>query len=255
MATSRLVLGYMPSAVQPLFMAVTGGTLVVYNLPRLIPRPYGKPRGQQPLRPWYTFFFVAGLVVAALGAWHLPIQVAMACAGLSILSFAYFIPILPGKRKRLRDFGLLKIILLTTIWTVVTAVLPMLVANVSVALWPWEVLLRFVFIFALCILFDIQDIETDAGYNIATLPTRIGERNAYALVYVCLAVFLLLSYMQFQLHPTLHGRMWAAIVTAIATAIVAQIVRQKPSRALFIAITDGMMLLYALLALLPARIL
>jgi hypothetical protein len=49
--------------------------------------------------------------------------------------------------------------------------------------------------------------------------------------------------------------MWAAVITAIATAVVAQIVRQKPSRVLFIAITDGMMLLYALLALLPARVL
>lgn len=254
MATTRLVSGYMPSAFHPLFMAVTGGTLVVYNLPRLIPRPYGKPRGPQPLRPWYTLFFVVGLVLAALGAWQLPIQVAMACAGLAVLSFAYFIPMLPGKRKRLRDFGLLKIVLLTTIWTAVTAVLPMLVANVSIALWPWEVLLRFVFIFALCILFDIQDIETDAGHNIATLPTRIGERRAYALVYFFLAIFLALSYMQFLRHPTLLGRMWAAVFTSIATALVAQIVRKKPSRVLFIAITDGMMLLYAMLALLPARV-
>ena len=236
-------------------MSVTGGTLVVYNLPRLIPRPYGRPRGPQPLRPWYTLFFVAGLVVATLGAWQLPMQVAIACAGLAAISFAYFIPILPGKRKRLRDFGLLKITLLTTIWTVVTAVLPMLVAGVSVTAWPWELLLRFVFIFALCILFDIQDIETDAGHNIATLPTRIGEQRAYILVYICLVVFLVLSYVQFLRHPTLHGRIWAAVITAIATAVVAQIVRKKPSRVLFIAITDGMMLLYALLALLPARVL
>jgi 4-hydroxybenzoate polyprenyltransferase len=253
MATSRLVLGYTPSLFHPLLMAVTGGTLVVYNLPRLIPRPYGKPRGPQPLRFWYWLFFFLGLVMATLGARQLPLTIAATCSALAVLSCAYFLPILPGKRKRLRDFGLLKIVLLTTIWTVVTAVLPMLAAQVSVSDWPWEILLRFVFIFALCILFDIQDIETDSGHNIATLPTRIGERSAYTLVYVCLAIFLVLSYIQFLRHPALHGRMWAAVITAIATAVVVQIVRRKPSRELFIAITDGMMLLYALLALLPAR--
>lgn len=249
LATERLLL----PGVQPIFsalhMVIFGSTLVVYNLPRLLPRPYGEIRKPQPLRPAYWLFFACGIALLLPGIWLLGARVITACAILGLLAFAYFIPSLPLQRKRLRDFGLLKIIVLTGVWTATTALLPMLYLHAPIAHYPFELLLRFVFVFALCILFDIRDMETDSSRNIATLPNRIGIDKAYRLVYVCIVVFVALSGMQYlRFHDT--GRLLAAIATALVTAFVTDYVRKHPGHKSFVAMTDGMMLLYAILVLL-----
>jgi 4-hydroxybenzoate polyprenyltransferase len=175
-------------------------------------------------------------------------RVIATCAILAMLAFTYFIPSLPFRKKRLRDFGLLKIVVLTSVWTATTALLPMLYLNAPIAHYPFELLLRFVFVFALCILFDIRDMETDNSRNIATLPNRIGMNRAFIMVYIALAVFVVLSVFQYlRFHD--GGRLLAAITTALTTAFVSDHVRRNPGHKNFVTMTDGMMLLYAILVL------
>jgi len=172
------------------------------------------------------------------------------CGLLGLFAFSYFLPSLPHpEKKRLRDFGVLKILVLTAVWTAATAVLPMVYLGVSVANYPFEILLRFVLVFALCILFDIRDMETDSRKNIDTLPNRIGAAEAYRLVHTSLLLFILLSVVQYVRYPE-AGRLVAAALTAIVTAIVAGYVRRHPGHKAFVAMTDGMMLLYAILVIL-----
>lgn len=250
-STEQLVTPNVRSLLSAHHAMVFGSTLVVYNLPRLISRPYGKPRLHQPLRKWYWAVFIAGITTTTIAVLYLPIATIGICALMAVPAFLYFLPALPGRRKRLRDFGLLKIIVLTSVWTVATAILPMVSSNTSVLHYPFEIALRFIFIFALCVLFDIKDMQTDKANNINTLPHITGERRAYRLVYASLVVFVGLSLVQLLRHPEFPERPVAAIVTGLVTAVVAVYIHRMRSRVTFVAITDGMMLLYASIAVLP----
>lgn len=250
-STERLVAPNEGMLLSAQHAVVFGSTLVVYNLPRLIPRPYGKPRLHQPLRMWYWAVFVGGVIITAVAALYLPIAIIGICAMMAVPAFLYFLPALPGKRKRLRDFGLVKIVVLTSVWTVATGILPMVSSHATISDYPFEIALRFVFIFALCVLFDIKDMQTDKANNINTLPHRTGEQRAYRLVYASLVVFVGLSLVQLLRHPQYPERPVAAIVAGLATTVVALYIHRMRSRVTFVAITDGMMLLYAFIAVLP----
>ncbi|MBX2905466.1 MAG: UbiA family prenyltransferase [Taibaiella sp.] len=247
LATERLLFPEMLPLTDSLHLMVFGSTLVVYNLPRMLPRVYGSPRPRHPLRPWFFVFFAAGIIIMLPGVLHLGKDILVVGTVLGLLAFSYFLPSLPS-RRRLRDYGIVKIVVLTAVWTVATAVLPMMYVNVAVSNYPFELLLRFVFVFALCVLFDIRDMELDSSRNIRTLPNRIGMKSAYILVHISLVVFVALSVMQHLRHPHL-GRLIAAIITAIVTALVAEYVRRHPGHKAFVAMTDGMMLLYSVLVL------
>jgi len=230
-----------------LHLLVFGSTLVVYNLPRMLPRAYGSPRPRHPLRPWFFVLFACGIAIMIPGVLQLHRNILLTGAVLGIFAFSYFLPSLPG-RRRLRDYGLVKILVLTAVWTVATAILPMMYTGAAVTNYPFELLLRFVFVFALCVLFDIRDMELDSSRNIRTLPNRIGVKSAYILVHVSLLLFVVLSVLQHFRHPH-PGRLLAAIVTAIVTALVAEYVRRHPGHKAFVAMTDGMMLFYAILVI------
>lgn len=174
-------------------------------------------------------------------------NILLLCGILGVFAFSYFLPSLP-RRRRLRDYGILKILVLTAVWTVATAVLPIVYTGVSITHYPFELLLRFVFVFALCVLFDIRDMELDSSRNIRTLPNRIGMKSAYNLVYISLVIFVALSVLQHMRYPHL-GRLIAAVITAIVTALVTEYVRRHPGHKAFVAMTDGMMLFYSVLVL------
>ncbi len=250
MATELLVSGSLPPIVTALHATIFGSTLIVYNLPRLLPRPYGRPRGYQPYRKWYFILFFTGLITATPAFFMLPPAIMELCAVSGIFSFAYFLPALPGNRKRLRDFGLLKIFVLTSVWVLATTIMPLVATGSHMMAHPYEITLRFVFIFALCVLFDIRDMDTDTGNNIATLPHHIGETRAYRLVDISLILFMALALIQYIRHPDLPERLIAAIIATAATWAVARFVRRHPGHWSFVLMTDGMMLLYAVLLIL-----
>lgn len=247
LATERLLFPQLLPLTSSLHLLVFGSTLVVYNLPRMLPRAYGAPRPRHPLRPWFFLFFFAGIGLMIPGILQLPPRILLTGGILGVFAFSYFLPSLP-RRRRLRDYGIAKITVLTAVWTVATAILPMMYSSVPIQKYPVELLIRFVFVFALCVLFDIRDMETDGSRNIQTLPNRIGMVHAYRLVHTSLAVFVALCFLQHQRHPD-AGRLAAAIATAIITAFVAEYVRRHPHHKAFVAMTDGMMLLYAILVI------
>ncbi len=205
------------------------------------------PRPPHLLAKWFFFFSSLGVVIMLAGLPSLTLP-ELSIAGIcGIFAFAYFMPYLPFPvKKRLRDHGILKIIVLTSVWTCATGLLPIISLKMSVANYPLEIALRFVFVFALCILFDLRDMDTDISRNIATIPHKIGIDNAYRLVHLSLLLFVSLSFFQFIRYPV-PGRLAAGLLTAIATFMVTGYVRKHPGHKAFVAMTDGMMLLYAAL--------
>ena len=174
------------------------------------------------------------------------------CILLGTLTFAYSWPLLPLKnRKRIRDFGWLKIIVLASVWTIATSILPILTESKNIMDYPFEVLVRFAFIFTLCVVFDIRDMQKDLQNNIYTLPHKVGIRNSYLLINITLTLFAVLSIIQYFRYPSLGDRLAGALLTAIITWTVVLYLRKHPSERGYLGLADGVMLVYALLVLIP----
>jgi 1,4-dihydroxy-2-naphthoate octaprenyltransferase len=106
-------------------------------------------------------------------------------------------------------------------------------------------LLRMFFIFALCVLFDLRDVQQDVENNIYTLPSKVGIANSYRLIYAALSLFVIVSVVQYSRFH-LADRLAAALITAIATIAVAIYLRKRPSDKAYAILADGVMLVYAL---------
>jgi hypothetical protein len=150
------------------------------------------------------------------------------------------------KQRRLRDHGWIKIVTLTMVWTIATTMLPMLYHGLTVFAYPLELMIRAVFMFTLCVAFDVRDMQTDLRANIYTVPNIIGVRQSYRLMSYALVAFVLLSAFQYfrtsnELRLSING------VTALATAVCIHYSRRFASDRYYLGAIDGMMLLYGCL--------
>jgi 4-hydroxybenzoate polyprenyltransferase len=250
MASERLILGYAPALTNRLHLLVFGSTLLVYNTPRIIRKPNtGNPLKRQ-YRQWYFILFFMGFVLAVAGMYRQSVVLQLASIVLGIFAFAYFLPVLPFKNKRrLRDFGSVKIIVLAGVWTTATSVLPMLFWQKNISSYPLEIFIRLVFIFTLCVVFDIRDIRADVSNNINTLPNKVGLRNSYLLINFMLLLFVALSVVQYGRYPS-AARLAGALLTALVTKMVVIYLRRHPSEKAYLFLADGVMLVYSALVLL-----
>lgn len=250
MATEKLIAGNAVMLFTHLHILVFGSTLLVYNTPRVLKRQALK-KGR-PYVAWYLSFFVVGLIMTIYGLSWLSVKMLVGCIVLGAFTFAYSWPLLPfANKKSIRDFGWLKILVLASVWTISTSVLPMLTMGKSIQDYPFEILARFAFIFTLCVVFDIRDMQADLLNNIHTLPHRMGIKNSYLLINITLAIFAMLSVIQYMHYPFLGGRLAAALVTAITTWLVVFYLRKHPTERGYMGLADGVMLVYALLVLVP----
>ncbi len=253
MATERLFTSYRPPLVTPLHALIFGSTLLVYNVHFIFKRSspdlsdrYG---WSQYYMIWHYGAILTGIALIGTGLLFLPLKIWLACGVLGLLSFAYSIPLLPLRnKKRIKDFGWIKLFTLVSVWTIVTAVLPILYWDKQLGAYPFEILIRFIFMLALCIAFDIRDMQTDMDASIYTLPNSIGVKNSYRLIHIAIVLFAILSVVQYIRYPSLQ-RLSAEMITAITTMGVIHYTKRHPSDRVYLALVDGMMLLYAVLIL------
>jgi len=162
---------------------------------------------------------------------------------LGVLTALYSVPI-PGK-KRLKDFGLVKITVLTLTWTIITVWLPVAESGWDVEIWLIFIR-RFLFMGALCLAFDIRDVHEDAPREIRTIPVRIGLPNTYRIIWLLLALFVLLSIFQFYNGGNVY-HFNAMMLSALATYVVISASRNIENDYIYLGGIDGMMLLQFIL--------
>jgi len=249
MATERLITGVTPSLLNHLHILVFGSTLLVYNTPRVVLKSAGNRLRMLLYRNWYFFFFSIGLIFTVVGLYGQPRLLQLFSIALGVFAFAYFLPLLPfGNKKHLRDFGWVKITVLAGVWTLATSVLPILYWHKSISDFPFEILIRLVFIFTLCIIFDIRDMQADEVNNITTLPHKVGIRNSYRLINVTLTLLAVLSVVQYARYQMIE-RFFSALITVVITWFVVLYLQKKPSDRAYMLLADGVMLVYAILVL------
>ncbi len=90
-----------------------------------------------------------------------------------LLIGVYTLPIFPGLRN-LRNFGILKVLIVALVWTFITSLLPMLEADITLK-WDHYILLiqRFLLILILMIPFEIRDLKYDP-FELKTIPQQLG---------------------------------------------------------------------------------
>jgi 4-hydroxybenzoate polyprenyltransferase len=253
-ATESLFIGKRIDLLSALHVFVFACTLVVYNVHYLIKKSTPQLSDQyawvQGNKHFNYIFLGLGLLLAAMFAFQMPSIIWQICAVLALLSFAYSLPFLPFKNKhRLKDFGWLKILLLSMVWTSVTAILPMVYHQQIVAHYPFEILLRFVFLYILCLAFDIRDKAVDLEAGIFTIPNRIGLAKTYVLITILCGFYILFAFVQY-FRFGFEDRLGIHVLTAMTTFWAIQFVRRHPSDKNYILFIDGQMLLNGLLILL-----
>lgn len=141
--------------------------------------------------------FVLAAVFGAIAFYKIALHliVPVAVLGLSAACYIFFIQ-KPFRRGIFRYNGLFKIITLTTVWTAVTSILPVAATGFPVFSAPhiFYYSIRWFFMVAICLPFDVRDMHTDGKKGNMTIPVLIGQKNTFTLCYVCLLLHALLPF-------------------------------------------------------------
>ena len=171
-------------------------------------------------------------------------------AASAIITFLYSAPKIPHPWFRtLRKVAIGKTIFLTLVWTYVTVVLPVVIANkefdVPIALFAVS---RFFFIYAICIMFDFRDRADDKATGIRSMVTAFNEKGVDRLFFLSLTIFatctMLLSRYGFSVLNII-----LLLVPGVITAAMYNYAKRNFSDVLYYFILDGLMMFSALLML------
>jgi 4-hydroxybenzoate polyprenyltransferase len=230
---------------------VFGATLVQYNLHYLLKKAAvpnsERLRWSQKNRTVHVFFLITGILLILFSFFSFHLEHFVILALLGCIAVLYSFPFLPfGKKRRIKDYGFLKIITLALLWTLVTVWFPANRWETDHGLFTLVLAKRFVFMFVLCLMFDVRDIPIDSKEHINTLAVVLGRKKSYLLSYFLLVVFVLLAFVQYFYLPQMNFLI-AMIISAIATWITIEITKKTNSDFIYLAGIDGMMLLQPVL--------
>jgi len=165
----------------------------------------------------------------------------------AFLTFLYSAPKMPLTLSQfLKRIAIGKTLFLTFVWTYVTTVLPIIL---GATIFHYEQLLfclhRFFLIYAICILFDLRDRESDIAEGIRSLITYFSEGNVLRLFYITLILFVV-STVFLPLPPTLIAIL---LIPGLITAMLYRPNLNAQSDYYFYVLLDGLMMLSGLITL------
>jgi len=184
------------------------------------------------------YAFVAG-ITAFVCFWKLQRTVQLSLVIPGIVSLAYVLPMLAGK-KRLRDINFIKIFLIAIVWAWVGVVLPVLQIeqNLDTTIW-WMVAERALFIFAITLPFDIRDLKVDEHAAVQTIPAKIGVNWSKGLAFSALVLMLFCSWQSVVLETYTSRNWWTLLLSAVSTGVFIFFSDRKMHDYYFTALLDG----------------
>ena len=229
------------SFILPNFIA----TFVLYNLQRLY---YAAKQPNNAKYNWYNKNrrLIFTLIILAMFCsfnylWDFFIEnidCLVAYSILTLLSLFYFLPPI-----QLRKYGLLKPFIISSVFICTTNLLPLLY-NLNMAVWLYA-FGQFCFITALCILFDIRDVEHDKKSNFITLPIKFGLTKAKYI-----SIFLLLVYLASAICSLQAPYFTTAIITASVAVLLTVIAKPSRHNYFYVFLVDGCIIFQFILLLL-----
>ncbi|WP_121355176.1 UbiA prenyltransferase family protein [Flavisolibacter nicotianae] len=144
----------------------------------------------------------------------------------------------------LRRIAVGKTIYLAAAWTHVTSFLPLVISLKSLsAVHVWYVVNRFFFLYAICIVFDRRDVESDRRAGIRSLITYFSAAGIDRLFWFSTAVTAITSYLLTRWLAPLD--VVILLLPALIMALLYQSSKQSKSDYLYYFLLDGLMALSA----------
>jgi len=199
-------------------------------------------------RTLQAVFYIAGAIGALWFFWQLKAHW-LPLAGGAVLTFLYTAPKLPQRIfVWLRTIAVGKTLFLTFVWTYVTTLLPVFIAGTPVTIAAvYLTLHRFFLIYAICILFDYRDVESDKKEGIRSLITVLSEKQLFLIYYISL---LLAAVSALLLWPLTTPAIIAALLAPVLiTGLLTKKAKYNRSDYMYYFVLDGLMMLSALLHL------
>lgn len=233
------------------YLTVFSATLGQYNIHYYIKRsadPYSdRFFWSVQHRKIHLVFNAIGAIGLAIGITGLQPKNYLVLAIIAVIAILYSFPLLPfKKKKRLKDFGLLKIVTLAYVWALITVWFPVVTLTGITKEIEIVFIQRFVFVFILCLIFDIRDVRNDGREGIRTIPVSLGRKKSYWLANLLLVLFLGISFLHFRISGQFM-QFNAMIVSALVTYFVIDHSKRKRSDFFYLSAVDGMMMLQPIL--------
>lgn len=170
---------------------------------------------------------------------------------IGFISFSYSVPLIAwkGQRRRTREFFILKLSAISLCWAIMAVLIPLAEAGIYVE--ALILCLQFIFvslfIFALCIPFEIRDLQLERLRGLRTIPVVLGIRKARLLGFLALGIGMAILF-YFRLYglislPTMLAMQFVSVV-AILLVVYS---KDEPSDIYCKFYIDGMMILQFLL--------
>lgn len=177
--------------------------------------------------------------------------VALFC--IAIPAIWYSVPF-PGRVKRLRELPAVKMPLLAFVWAFSTVLIPALDSHLPLDLFLWsQFFARWLFVFALCVPFELRDVEFDRSKLVRTIPVVLGEARTKWLGLLAVLAELAIHQLQFRSNYIDSNKLIVLIVTSIIAAVWIIFYGKLKGKYFYKLLVDGTMILRFLLMLFLQR--
>jgi 4-hydroxybenzoate polyprenyltransferase len=257
-ATVVLISGFVDQKDAALALFVGAATFVLYNLHKPITyflrkqfidnQRFTKTKAFQ--IPLSILTVLAG-IYCAFFFFSIQFNTQLLLIGMAILSLGYVLPIL-GNGRRLRDLAYVKIFLIAIVWAAMTVGLPYIEVKNAISISAfWQLFIeRAFFIFALCIPFDIRDMDWDDQTNVKTIPLSMGvEKAKYLGILAIILAIILVSILKNETIYTPFQSFTQLFVYSISIFLI-YLTNKNRGDYFFYGLIDGMIFLQSLLLLL-----
>lgn len=250
--TQFVLLGYL--AWTPLSGLALFATLFLYAIHRIVGmskvkafEDQGRYKVIRTFRTHIIFYAILSLIGSIYYFFRLSWLVQAMIVVPAIISLGYVVPFL-AQRKRLRDLNFVKIFLVAITWAWVTVLLPAVEYHLYLHIPSFLIFLeRGMFVFAITIPFDIRDLTIDQHNAVKTLPAYLGINNSKKLAIACLAIMLVLVYLNYCLTVYTTWQVAGFILSALISAWLIMQSDRMMHDYYFTGLMDGMMILQFLL--------
>jgi 4-hydroxybenzoate polyprenyltransferase len=228
--------------------------MVIYGVPLVYFRMKGFKLNFSESQVWvdrrfliFSSIFFLAIIAMAVSALFLPFSVLAWLALLGGLALAYELPLLPVKglkSTRLRDYGIIKMLVVAGVWLVVTVWIPVINAGEPLQDYFW-MNNRFIFILSNAMMFDMRDMQKDLRNGHSTIPLKIGYGNARAAA----VILLLINAAVILYNPVyqLQNFYIPLIFAILLNILIILLIRKKTRTEVYTFYVDGMLIMQFIL--------
>jgi 4-hydroxybenzoate polyprenyltransferase len=232
-----------------LYFFVFSGSVCSYNFHWFLTPPHTraiseKARWNITNKSLHLLLAVTGIVGAAISSFLL-VEHWFWLGVTALLTFLYSAPMIRHPLfLRLRSIAVGKTIYLAFAWTHITALLPIIISVKALEpVHSWYVINRFFFLYAICIVFDRRDRESDRRAGIKSMVTLFDEKGVDGLFWSSQLLVLISGMLMWQWFPV--TTILILLLPAVLMSLLYSYSKRSRSDYLYYFLLDGLMALSA----------